>query len=136
MKKLIVYYSFSGNTKKYAEQLAKDTGADLCEVTELKKRSKLGAFIPGIIQTMGCKKSKINKINADFNLYGGIIIASPVWASRQPPAVNSIVDLLPEKKAVEVIFISSSGQSDSTSIAEMIKNKKCEVISVKDVQMK
>jgi len=136
VKELILYYSFSGNTKKYAEDLAKSTGADLCEITEVKKRSKLGAFIPGIIQVMRCAKSKINPVFVDLSQYDKIIIAFPVWADHQPPAINSAVDLLPEGKSVELILISASGKSNSQQIADMIKAKKCEVISVKDVQIK
>ncbi|KAI4454045.1 developmentally regulated gtp-binding protein-related [Holotrichia oblita] len=86
----------NGNTKKYAEDLAKSTGADLCQITEVKKRSKLGAFIPGIIQVMRGSKSKINPVTVDFTQYDKIIIAFPVWASHQPPAINSVVDLLPD----------------------------------------
>lgn len=134
MKELILFYSFSGNTKKYAEDLAKSTGADLCQITEVKKRSKLGAFIPGIIQVMRGSKSKINPVTVDFTQYNNIIIAFPVWASHQPLAINSAVDLLPEGKNIELIFVSQSGISESQKLVEMVKAKKCEVTSVKNVK--
>lgn len=135
MKELIVYYSFSGNTKKYAEELAKTTNADLCEITEVKKRGKFNAYTRGIVQTFKGTKSKINPVSIDFSQYDKIIIASPVWASNQPPAINSAIDLLPEGKSVEVIFISMSGKSESQKITDMIKAKKCEVVAIKDVKM-
>ena len=135
MKELILFYSFSGKTKKHVEELAKSTGADLCEITEVKNRSKFGSIL-GIIQVMRGSKSKINPVNVDFSQYDKIIIAFPVWASHQPPAINSAVDLLPEGKDIELIFVSMSGKSNSEKLVDMIKAKKCNVVSVKDVQMK
>ena len=135
MKELIMFYSFSGKTKKYSEELAQSTGADLCEITEVKKRSKLGS-VCGIFQVMRGTKTKINPVAVDFTQYDKIIIAFPVWAAHQPPAINSAVDLLPDGKAVELIFVSMSGKSESQKLVDMIKAKKCEVISVKDVQIK
>lgn len=35
-KKLIVYYSYTNNTKKIAEQIQKATGADICEIETVK----------------------------------------------------------------------------------------------------
>lgn len=32
MKKLVVYYSYGGNTKRIAEKIAKETGADILRV--------------------------------------------------------------------------------------------------------
>ena len=136
MKELILFYSFSGKTKKYVEELTKSTGADLCEITEVKNRGKLSAYTHGIIQVMRGSKSKINPVNVDFSQYDKIIIAFPVWASHQPPAINSAVDLLPEGKDIELIFVSMSGKSNSEKLVDMIKAKKCNVVSVKDVQMK
>lgn len=44
MKTAVVYYSFKGSTKRFAENLAKERNADLFEVKESKKRSMLGSF--------------------------------------------------------------------------------------------
>ena len=35
-KKLIVYYSYTNNTKKIAEQIQKANGADICEIETVK----------------------------------------------------------------------------------------------------
>lgn len=35
-KKLIVYYSYTNNTKKVAEKIQKDIGLDICEIETVK----------------------------------------------------------------------------------------------------
>ncbi len=135
MKEIILYYSFTGNTKKYAKKLAKKIGSDIYEITEIRKRSKMNAFIYGCFQALTDRKSKIHPVTVNLNDYEKIIIASPVWAGSPVPAINNIFDILPKGKIVDVVFVSENGVSNYDKIKEKIKNKKCKVGEIKNIKV-
>ena len=49
MNQLIIYYSYSGSTRKIAEELAKKESADIFEIQDYKPLRKLKAYTVGII---------------------------------------------------------------------------------------
>lgn len=135
MKSIIVFYSLGGSTKRLMEQMAKEKEMECAEITEVKRRSKLAAFIPGIIQVAKGSSSKINEMNIDFTSYDEIVIASPIWASHQVPAINAFIEkYLPEGKKVTVYMVSMSGTSEHESIKKKIEEKKCEVVKIEDIK--
>jgi len=127
MSTVILYYSRSGITKTFAEKQAAETGADLFEVCEVKKRNGFTAFIPGCCLAMGLKSSAIVPPEADLAAYDEIVIMGPIWAGKPAPAVNSIIDILPEGKSVSLICQSGRGGFDLSKTAELITAKGCTV---------
>lgn len=119
MKTVVVYYSYTGNTRKLAAKIAKKQGAVLVEVKEKKARSKVGTYVFGSFAAMRQKKSKIEPIKYDLNKFDKIIIAVPVWAGYPAPALNSIIELLPSDKNIELVL--SSGSGDSSKSADKTK---------------
>jgi len=136
MKTLILYYSFSGNTRKLASQKAAETGADIEEIIETKKMFVLKAYILGAYRAMKRKKTDIQPIKSQLNDYEKIIIMVPVWASNPAPAFNSIIEQLPSGKKVELIMVSAG--SGTKSSAEGTKNlvaaRGCEVTDYIDIK--
>ncbi len=136
MKTVIVYYTFGGSTKKEAERLAAETGADLCRVLESKKRSFLASFIPGGSQAMKRKAVAIEPLNVNLQEYDRIIVGCPVWAGFPAPAFNAVMALLPSEKEVE-LFLCSGGGDTSKSAEEtkaLIAQKGCKLVSYRDVR--
>lgn len=131
---LILYYSFGGTTRKYAAALAEKRGAEICEITELKKRNIITAFIPGCVQSMKLKASQINPPEKKLGDYNKITILGPVWAGHPAPAVNAAAELLPEGKFVEVFLLSGSGESETEHIKELIEGRGCTVTAVNNVK--
>ncbi|MDR3363867.1 MAG: hypothetical protein LBS91_02790 [Clostridiales Family XIII bacterium] len=129
MANAILYYSFSGNVKRYAERLAAETGADLIEVQEAKRRPRIAAFLPGCLQSIGLKRSAIAPVPADLAAYDEIVIAGPIWAGRPAPAVNSIIDLLPAGKAVSLACLSGGGSGKLEKTAALAEARGCTVKS-------
>ena len=120
MKKLVMYFSLYGKTKKIAETKYKDMKADLLvEVKETKKRSKFNVMVSGRLEAMQGKKSEIEPLNINFSEYGTIVIFMPLWGGNPAPALNSIIDLIPEGKQIELYITSAKGESvksaDNTS---------------------
>lgn len=100
MKTLVIYYSFSGKTKKEAEKLAASLSGELCEVTEVKKRNLFTTFFPGCPQAMQRVVPAIRALGAKLEDYDRIYIGAPVWASSPAPAFNAVVSMLPAGKEV------------------------------------
>ena len=132
MNTVVLYYTFGGSTKKEAEKLGSELGAPVYRVKEKKNRSLIGSFIPGGFQAMKRKKTKILPLEVDLNAFDRILIGSPVWAASPAPAFNSIVDLLPAGKEVEV-FLCSGGNDPRPSdevTKSMIEAKGCKVTRI------
>jgi len=135
MKTLVLYYSFSGRTKKEAEKLAAKVGGELCEISEVKKRNLFTAFIPGCPQALGRKATAIRAPAVKLEDYDRIYIGAPVWASSPAPAFNAAVNMLPTGKEVGVFLTSGGGDTSKSAegTKKMIKDKGCKVIEYKDI---
>lgn len=136
MKTLVLFYSFSGNTRKLASQKVAETGADIEEIIEIKKMSVLKAYIVGAYRAMKRKKTEIQPIKSQFNSYEKIIIMAPVWAGNPAPAFNSIVEQLPSGKKVELVMVSAgSGTNNSAEgTKNLIAARGCEVTDYIDIK--
>lgn len=113
-KTLVMYYSFTGHTKEMAEKQAKKNNADLVEVKESKSRSKWNAYLKGCLQARKQSSSKIDEVHTDFAKYERILIGAPIWAGYPAPAFNSMIDMIPSGKEVELFFLSGSGSTAKT----------------------
>lgn len=137
MSSIIVFYSFGGSTRKFANEMANEKKLDILEITEKKKRNIITAFIPGCVQAGKGSASKINEIEKDFGKYDEIVLAGPIWASNPAPALYSFIEnYLPEGKKIKVYLLSQSGTSEHEIISKKIQDKKCELIEIVDVDSK
>lgn len=90
MKTLVAYYSKSGNTKKVAEEIAKELKSDIDEIKDLKKLGPLGIMI-ACRNSMKQKKSKI-VFSKDPKEYDLIVLGGPVWAWNLLPQLRAYLD--------------------------------------------
>ena len=125
MAKAILYYSFSGKTKSFAERTATETGAEIFEVFEKRKRNIITAFIPGCFQAGGLKESPITTTATGLDAYEEIVLMAPIWAGHPAPALNSMIKLLPEGKRVSIITTSGRGGYDLSKTAALVEVKGC-----------
>lgn len=111
MKRLVVYYSLSGNTKEAAEDIAKALDADLVRLDTVKPMPKSYAaqILVGGGQVAMNKIPKIKKIDTDINAYDEIILGTPVWNSKGVPAVNAFLKDSNAANKVKSVFIFSAG---------------------------
>ena len=135
MKTLIVYYSYTGNTKRIAEAFAESEGADIAEVKDVKRPWKLKAYTAGIVAVMRGKLWPIQLPDIDFSEYERLVLFSPVWANNPPPSVAALLEQLPEGKSVAVRMVSASGKSDCVQRLETaIKARNCQLEGVEDIK--
>lgn len=137
MKTLVIYYSYTGKTKRIAEDTAKKVNADIIELKEKKSRSKFNAYLFGSFAARGQKQAELQHFDPDFSAYDKIIISMPIWAGYPAPPINNIINLLPEGKQIELIMTSGSGSSKGSSdkTKALIEARGCNVVNYKDIKV-
>ncbi len=93
MKKAVVYYSMSGNTKYVAQKIAEKTGADLVELVPEKSYPDKGMkkFLWGGKSALMGEKPALVPYEFNADEYDTVIIGSPVWASSVTPPINTFL---------------------------------------------
>ena len=93
MKSIIIYYSYSGNTRKVAlvlaEYLREKTEA---EIIELKSQDESRSFLGQCRRALFKQRAKIETANGNLSHYDLICLGSPVWAFGPAPAMNTYLD--------------------------------------------
>ena len=93
MKTVIVYYSLEGFTKKWAEEISKQTGSDLLALHPVKAYPDSGAkkFLWGGKSALMGDKPKLQPYVFNADKYDRVIFAYPVWASSLTPPIRSFI---------------------------------------------
>lgn len=115
MKRIIVYYSLSGNTEEAVKDIAKKLECDTLKIDTVKPMPK--AFFAQILvgggQVAMNKIPEIKPIDKDMSEYDEIFIGTPIWNSKGVPAVNTfLTDESVCKKVTGLIITSGGGSID------------------------
>ena len=111
MKKLFIYYSLTGNGDFVASYLL-DKGFEVRKVIEKAKAPKIFFFrvLAGGFRAGVGAKGKLIDYDSNVEEYDEIVIGSPVWNGRFPPAINSVLEKTKlDDKKVTFVFYSGSG---------------------------
>lgn len=127
MKRLVVFYSLSGNTEEAARKLAARLNAELLRLETVKPMPKSFAaqiFVGGG-QVMFHHVPELKPLDKDVGAYDELILGSPIWNSKGVPAVNAF--LQDEKAAAKVtalFFLSGGGevQKGLEAITKLLPN--------------
>lgn len=136
MKALILYYSFEGNTKKVAEYLSKEIGADIEEikpVNEIKSKG-FSKFIWGGSQVVMGKKPEILPLKSDISSYDIIFIGSPIWAGTYAPPVKTFVEDQIRGKKIAYFYTHDGGHRKSVERAKEAINQNNNFLGAIDFQ--
>ncbi|MBR2740268.1 MAG: flavodoxin family protein [Oscillospiraceae bacterium] len=115
MKRLVVYYSLSGNTEEAAKKIAEALGADLLKLETVKKMPKSFAaqIIVGGGQVVFNHIPRLKPMDKDVIAYDEIILGSPIWNSKGVPAVNAFLrDRDAAEKVTSLFFLSAGGDTE------------------------
>lgn len=91
MKVLIVYYSRTGTTKKVAERLSQELGAECEEIIDHKKRAGFFGFLGAGLDALRKKVTKIDPPEKDPAGYDLVIVGTPIWAGLMAPAARTFL---------------------------------------------
>jgi len=91
MKKLVVYYSFEGNTKLMAESIAQTVEADILELKLVKESESKGfmRYVWGGKEALMKKKPELLTFDKNPQDYDLLFIGTPVWAWSYAPALST-----------------------------------------------
>lgn len=124
-KKLVAYFSASGTTKKTAEAVAKNAGADLYEITpkvaytkadlnwmDKKSRSSI---------EMNDKKIRpeIEDIDVNIGEYDVIALGFPIWWYVAPTIINTFLEKFDFTGKKIVLFATSGGSGFGNTVKEL-----------------
>jgi flavodoxin len=118
MRSIIIYYSYSGNTRRVAEFLAeylKVKGE--VAVIGLKPQDESDKFFRQCLRGFKHIKAELGPVNFDLSPYDLICFGTPVWAFGPAPAMNAYLDKCFGLKGKEVVLFTTYGSG--------VGNKRC-----------
>jgi flavodoxin len=118
-KALIVFYSRTGTTRKVAEQIAKEIGADMEEIIDNKSRSGPLGYVKAGRDAMKKNLTDIQTIKKDIAKYDLVIIGTPIWAWAMTPAIRTFIKANKSKLKNVAFFCTMGGSGDDKAFKEM-----------------
>ncbi|WP_099187235.1 flavodoxin family protein [Tepidibacter mesophilus] len=94
MKKLVVYYSFEGNTKLLSQTIAQNLDAEILELkikNEVKRKGFM-KYLWGGKSVFMKDKPELEPIAINIDEYDVLIIGTPVWAGTFAPGLRTFFD--------------------------------------------
>jgi hypothetical protein len=134
MKELVLFYSFSGNSKKYAVNCARKPGRDLCEVQTAKKLGKFYCYAVACPISMAGGTIPITPISVELTGYDLVHVYAPIWAGHMAPPMHTALSALPKGTRVSLHMVSAGGKSSKASIKKMVQKMGLEIASYEDIK--
>ncbi len=118
MKTLVTYYSKTGNTKYVAQKIAEHLTAEISEIRDKKNRKGKLNFVKSGYESI---REKLTEIEVDKKIdeYDFVIVGSPVWAGKIPPAVRTFLVKNDFKNKKIAIFVTIGGNRPKKALNAM-----------------
>lgn len=118
MKTLVVYYSRTGTTKTVAEELQKNLGADIEEISAPEAKLGLLGYLKAGHKAMANKKMKIEDTKLNSAEYDLVLIGTPVWSWTVSSPVRAYIE--DNKDSLKkVAFFCTCGSDWGKTFSEM-----------------
>ena len=139
MSELVLFYSYSGHTKKTAQKFAADNNCDICEIADEKRPNKLYAYSVGCFKALKGSALKIQPLTVNGNAvkfedYGVVNIFAPIWAGHPAPSMNAALKLIPTGIKIKLFMISGGGESNKPQITKRIEALGFEIAGYEDIK--
>ena len=112
MNKLFIYYSLTGNGEQVASYFEKQN-YEIRRAIEKKKMPKsfFWMIMAGGFRAGMNLKGKLIDFNNDVSSYDEIVIGSPIWNGKLPPAINAVLNKCDlSNKRITFVLYSGSGE--------------------------
>lgn len=128
MKTCIAYYSKTGNTAIVAEYLAEKIGAKLIRLNDKTNYKGFLGFLKGGMNASKAKRAKLDpSVYQEIDQCDRIVLATPVWAGKTTPAINSILDVVDfQGKEVVVVTTQAMPTEDDTEARKQFYQERIE----------
>jgi len=112
-KRLVVYYSRTGNTKKVAERIANDLSCDIASIKPLTSYKGMLGWLKAGSQGVRRKIPEIESINENIKEYDLVILGSPMWGSNLSSPVRAfLTKSVNEIKKIAFFYTCNGNGSD------------------------
>lgn len=122
---LVVYYSRTGTTRRIAELLASELGADIEAISEQGEHAaRAGArgYVRSLIDALCRRQVKVMAATHDVSAYDVIVVGSPVWASRaSAPALSWLREHSRQIRQL-ALFCTLGGSGSKPALQQMAKS--------------
>jgi flavodoxin len=118
-KVLVVFYSRTGNTKKVAEDLARQLGADIEQLVDKKDRSGIGGYLKAGRDATKEMLTDIEPLKKNPSSYDLVIIGTPVWGWTMTPAVRTFITGNKDALKEVAFFTTAGGSKPDRIVAKM-----------------
>ncbi len=115
MTGVVAYYTRTGKTRFVAQRLAKALGCRALEISDLKKRMGLIAYLKAARDARGKKRTEIEPKTIDTTGCDLICLGTPVWWSNPTPAMMTLLDNL-DVKGKDVVIFGTADRSPERTI--------------------
>ena len=123
MKSIIIYYSYSGNTRSVAQVLAEHLKARYkVEIVELKPLDETDKFISQGRRAHKHVRAQLGQAITDLSEYDLLCFGTPVWAFTTTPAINAYLDSCSGVAGKSVVLFSTSGGMGDGACLEYMQN--------------
>lgn len=122
-KKLVVYFSHSGNTRSLAKQIAEAAGADIFEVVPVKAYpEEYGAVVEQAKREIEAGyRPAIKSRPENLDQYDVIFVGSPCWWATVAPPVATLLAASDMKGKTILPFMTHEGSRMGRSIEDIRK---------------
>jgi flavodoxin len=120
MKTLVVYYSRTGRTRKAATELARQLGADLEELHEMKGgRTGVKGYVLAGRDAWLAREAPLAPLRYDPAGHELVIVAGPVWAFAMCPAVRAYLKVCGPKLHHVAFLCTQAGKGAKRTFMQM-----------------
>jgi flavodoxin len=116
MNSIVVFYSFSGNTRKVAhflsEYLAQKGPVAVIELLALDESNK---FLAQAGRAFKHTRAKLGSVNFDLSKYDLVCFGTPVWAFGPAPAMNTYLDKCSGVENKQAVLFTTYGSGAGNS---------------------
>lgn len=126
MKRAIIFYSLSDNTKEAAEYLAKKLNIDLYRIELIKPMpdKMWKRILIGGMQSSCGMTPKIKGVPENLDEYDEIILGTPIWAGKAASPITSLLKNAGVADKVVAVFTYSGGGDNEKCIINLAKELK------------
>ena len=124
-KKLVVFFSASGTTKKVAEMIAEEVKADLFEIVPIIPYTKadldwMNKKSRSSVEMSDKKyRPEIVEKDLDMSFYNEILLGFPIWWYVAPTIINTFLESYDFSGKKIVLFATSGGSGFGNTVKEL-----------------
>ena len=119
MKTVVVFYSRTGNTRKAAQALARELGAEVEKITEPGSRAGFLGFLGAGRDAALKRLTPIEPLAFDPAAFDLVVVGTPIWAWTMASPVRTFLAQNAEKLKSVAFFCTEGGSGHERAFRQM-----------------